>query len=51
MGSDPKSSWAALKEGNQRFVGGFPQHPSQGVARRAELASGQNPNVLLFGCS
>ncbi|WP_330220030.1 carbonic anhydrase, partial [Mycobacteroides franklinii] len=51
MGSDPKSSWAALKEGNQRFVEGTPQHPSQGVARRAELANGQNPNVLLFGCS
>ncbi|TDH17818.1 carbonic anhydrase, partial [Mycobacteroides franklinii] len=51
MTADPRSAWKALKEGNQRFVGGFPQHPSQGVARRAELASGQNPNVLLFGCS
>ncbi|MDM2116997.1 carbonic anhydrase, partial [Mycobacteroides abscessus] len=29
MASDPKSAWTALKEGNQRFVGGFPQHPSQ----------------------
>ncbi|PVB38638.1 carbonic anhydrase, partial [Mycobacteroides abscessus] len=25
MASDPKSAWTALKEGNQRFVGGFPQ--------------------------
>ncbi|RIU03631.1 carbonic anhydrase, partial [Mycobacteroides abscessus] len=25
MASDPKSAWKALKEGNQRFVGGFPQ--------------------------
>ncbi|WP_052621659.1 carbonic anhydrase, partial [Mycobacteroides abscessus] len=51
MASDPKAAWTALKEGNQRFVGGFPQHPSQSVTRRAELANGQNPQVMLFGCS
>ncbi|KPG09842.1 carbonic anhydrase, partial [Mycobacteroides immunogenum] len=51
MTSRPRSAWKALEEGNQRFVGGFPQHPSQSIARRAELANGQHPNVLLFGCS
>ena len=51
MTADPKSAWKALKEGNERFVGGFPQHPSQSIARRTELANGQSPDVLLFGCS
>ncbi|MGL5443139.1 MAG: carbonic anhydrase, partial [[Mycobacterium] stephanolepidis] len=27
MTADPKSAWKALKEGNERFVGGLPQHP------------------------
>jgi hypothetical protein len=26
--SDPVTAWKALKEGNERFVAGKPQHPS-----------------------
>lgn len=48
---DPKSAWKALKEGNQRFVGGYSMHPSQSIAHRAALASEQHPGVVLFGCS
>lgn len=44
------SAWKALKEGNERFVAGEPIHPSQDVARRAALASGQKPTAAVFGC-
>ena len=27
--SNPVTAWKALKEGNERFVAGKPQHPSQ----------------------
>ncbi|MDM1888415.1 carbonic anhydrase [Mycobacteroides abscessus] len=30
---------------------GFPRHPSQDIAGRAQLAAGQDPKVVLFGCS
>ncbi|MGC7349585.1 carbonic anhydrase, partial [Mycobacteroides abscessus] len=30
---------------------GFPRHPSQDIAGRAQLAVGQDPKVVLFGCS
>jgi carbonic anhydrase len=48
--TSPVSAWKALKEGNERFVAGRPQHPSQSVAHRASLADGQTPTVALFGC-
>ncbi|MDD7812691.1 carbonic anhydrase [Mycobacterium sp. CSUR Q5927] len=48
--SNPISAWKALKEGNERFVAGEPLHPSQDVARRAELAGGQKPTAVVFGC-
>lgn len=37
--------------GNHRFVAGSPDHPNQDAARRAEVAPGQNPFAVLFGCS
>lgn len=40
-----------MKEGNQRFVGGYPQRPHQTAARRSELEAGQSPQTVLFGCS
>ncbi|MBV9641355.1 MAG: carbonic anhydrase [Mycobacteriaceae bacterium] len=48
--SNPIAAWKALKEGNERFVAGQPQHPSQSVEHRASLASGQKPTAAVFGC-
>ena len=48
--SSPVTAWKALKEGNERFVAGQPQHPSQSIEHRASLANGQKPTVALFGC-
>lgn len=48
--SNPISAWKSLKEGNERFVAGKPEHPSQGVAHRASLAAGQKPTAVVFGC-
>ena len=48
--TDPVTAWKALKEGNERFVAGQPEHPSQSVAHRASLAKGQKPTTALFGC-
>jgi carbonic anhydrase len=48
--TNPITAWKALKEGNERFVAGQPEHPSQSVEHRASLASGQKPTVALFGC-
>lgn len=44
------TAWKALKEGNERFVAGKPEHPSQGVAHRASLTGGQKPTAVVFGC-
>src|ERR1700742_4404061 len=48
--TDPVTAWKALKEGNERFVAGQPEHPSQSVQHRASLAKGQKPTTALFGC-
>lgn len=40
-----------LLSGNRRFVAGTPEHPNQDAARRAEVAPGQAPFAVLFGCS
>lgn len=48
--TSPVTAWKALKEGNERFVAGKPEHPSQGVEHRASLASGQKPTAVVFGC-
>jgi carbonic anhydrase len=47
----PASAWSALLEGNNRFVTGRREHPHQDADRRAELAHGQRPFALIFGCS
>ena len=49
--SNPVSAWKALKEGNERFVAGKPEHPSQSIADRARLATGQRPTAVVFGCA
>jgi carbonic anhydrase len=47
----PVAAWRALREGNDRFVAGRREHPHQDADRRNELASGQRPFALVFGCS
>jgi carbonic anhydrase len=49
--SNPVAAWKALKEGNERFVAGEPQHPSQSIEDRARLATGQKPTAVVFGCA
>ncbi len=49
--SNPVAAWKALKEGNERFVAGQPEHPSQSIADRARLAHSQKPTAVLFGCA
>jgi carbonic anhydrase len=49
--TSPVTAWKALKEGNERFVAGKPQHPSQSVEHRAGLAAGQRPIAVVFGCA
>ena len=45
------TAWKALKEGNERFVSGKVEHPSQGIDDRARLAHGQKPTTVVFGCA
>ncbi|MFG2638830.1 carbonic anhydrase [Streptomyces sp. NPDC048362] len=47
----PRDAFELLLAGNQRFVAGTPEHPNQDATRRAEIAPGQNPFAVLFGCS
>ena len=49
--TNPVTAWKALKEGNERFVAGKPEHPSQSIECRAALAEGQKPTAVLFGCA
>ena len=45
------SAWKALKEGNERFVAGNPEHPSQSIEHRTSLAESQQPTAVVFGCA
>jgi carbonic anhydrase len=47
----PVTAWKTLKEGNERFVAGMPEHPNQSVERRASLTAGQKPTAIVFGCA
>lgn len=47
----PAEAFERLIEGNGRFVSGAPEHPNQDAARRAQVAPGQRPFAVLFGCS
>ena len=49
--TNPVTAWKALKEGNDRFVAGKPEHPSQSIAHRASLAEAQKPTAVVFGCA
>lgn len=47
----PAQAWAALRDGNRRFVDSTPEHPNQDAGRRSRLTGGQRPFALVFGCS
>lgn len=47
----PREAFELLLAGNQRFVGGRPEHPNQDAARRTQVAPQQAPFAVLFGCS
>lgn len=47
----PQDAWRALREGNERFVAGQVDHPSQGADHRREVSAGQRPFAVIFGCS
>lgn len=47
----PSDAFELLLAGNRRFVAGAPEHPNQDAVRRAEIAPGQQPFAVLFGCS
>jgi carbonic anhydrase len=47
----PATAWKTLKEGNERFAAGRPEHPNQSVERRASLVSGQQPIAAVFACA
>jgi carbonic anhydrase len=49
--TSPVTAWKALKEGNERFVAGKPEHPSQSIEHRTSLAAGQKPTAVVFGCA
>ncbi len=49
--TSPVTAWKALKEGNERFVAGRPEHPSQSIEYRASLAAEQRPTAVVFGCA
>jgi carbonic anhydrase len=49
--TNPATAWKTLKEGNERFVAGRPEHPSQSIEHRASLAAGQKPTAIIFGCA
>ncbi len=45
------TAWKTLREGNERFVAGLPEHRNQSVERRASLTSGQQPMAAVLSCS
>ncbi len=47
----PAEAWAAMLDGNQRFVTDNPSHVRQDFGLRTELAKEQKPFAALFGCS
>jgi len=49
--TSPAQAWTALKEGNERFVAGRPEHPSQSIEHRSSLAAEQRPTAVVFGCA
>jgi carbonic anhydrase len=49
--ADPTEAWAALAQGNARFMAAAPRHPHQDVHSRTSLAVKQRPFAIFFGCA
>ena len=49
--TSPAQAWKTLKEGNERFVAGRPEHPSQSIEHRESIAEEQQPTAVVFGCA
>ncbi|MCK9895730.1 carbonic anhydrase [Frankia sp. AgB32] len=49
--ASPADAYAALMDGNARFVHGERLHPNQDADRRSAVAPRQRPFAVLFGCS
>ncbi len=47
----PDQALIKLRQGNERFVKGWPDRPNQSDRRRREIASGQNPIAVILGCA
>jgi carbonic anhydrase len=47
----PAEAYAAIFQGNRRFITGDLSHPRQDVEHREQLAEKQKPFAALFGCS
>jgi carbonic anhydrase len=50
-GVAPADAWKKLEDGNARYAANKPEHGHQDAARRAELAKGQKPFAIIFGCA
>jgi carbonic anhydrase len=48
---DPEVLWKTLMEGNARWRGGKAVHPRQDAGRRGEVATKQNPKVVVLACA
>lgn len=48
--TNPDQALKRLKEGYQRWVAGAMTRPNQTADRRAEVAKGQQPFAIVFGC-
>lgn len=47
----PSAVWAALAEGNERFVHFNEDRPHQDAPRRSQLRNGQKPAAVVISCS
>ncbi|MBV7294135.1 carbonic anhydrase [Corynebacterium sp. TAE3-ERU16] len=48
---NPKAVWAALMEGNRRFMNFSVERPNQDALRRSQLTQGQEPLAVVLACS
>lgn len=47
----PDKAWAALLEGNRRYIADKTQNQNRSVERVREVAEGQNPFAAILGCA
>lgn len=47
----PAQAWAAMRDGNRRFMSEDVAHPNQDVNRRHVLTAGQRPHAVVLACS